>query len=179
MGGGQFNFVLTCLPINVKGDRDAVPILRLKNHYTPEEEEWIRGKFMVVPKPSPYRYTLFEWRGLYFSTYYCYELADINHRIFFYSMVDLICAPVWNADTHYYSNIIESASRDMHCYLLQVNTSQYGDTRVTRPTDHIRKDKANVKGGTVYDYKVTLLVSDIEIGKLREFQILDYPHKNF
>lgn len=169
-----FNFVLTCLPVNVKGDKDAIPILRLKNHYSPEEEEWIRGKHMVVPKPKPYRYDLIIWRGFYLSTYYCYELANIHHRALFLSKVDLICAPVWNPDTHYYDSIIDSASRDMHCYMIQVNTSQYGDTRVTRPTDHIRKDKAKVKGGTVKGYDVTLLVSDLEIKKLREFQSLEY-----
>ena len=170
-----FNFVMTCLPVNIQGDPDAVPIIRLKNHYSPEEEEWIRGKFMVVPKPKPYRYDLFAWRGFYLSTYYCYELADIQHRALFFSKVDFICAPVWNPDTHYYDSIIDSASRDMHCFMIQINTSQYGDTRVTRPTDHVRKDKAKVKGGTVKDYKVTLLVSDLEIAKLRDFQGLDYP----
>jgi hypothetical protein len=148
-----FNFVVTCLPVNVKGDRDAIPVIRLKNHYSPEEEEWIRGKHMVVPKPKPYRYDLIIWRGIYLSTYYCYELANIHHRALFISKVDLICAPVWNPDTHYYDSIIDSASRDMHCYMIQVNTSQYGDTRVTRPTDHIRKDKAKVKGGTVKGYE--------------------------
>jgi len=172
-----FNFIMTCLPINIDGDKDCVPILRLKNHYAPEEEEWIQGKYMVVPKPKPYRYDLFEWRGMYMSSYYCYELADIFHRSIFVSMVDLICAPVWNADTHYYNNIIESAARDMHCYFVQVNTSQYGDTRVTRPTDHIRKDRAKVKGGTVDDYKVTLLVSDIDVEKLRAFQNVAYSEQ--
>ncbi len=165
-----FNFVLTCLPVNVNGDKDAIPILRLKNHYAPEEELWISGKYMVTPVPRPYRYDLFVWRDLYFSTYYCYELANIYHRAIFSSMVDLICAPVWNVDTHYYDHIIESATRDIHCYFVQANTSQYGDTRLTRPTDHIRKDKAKIKGGTVSDYKVTLAVGDIEVKKLRDFQ---------
>jgi len=169
-----FNFVITNLPINIKGDRDAIPIIRLKNHYAPEEEEWIRGKKMVVPQAFPYRYDLFVWKGLYFSTYYCFELANIFHRSCFYSMLDLICAPVWNPDTHYYNNIFESASRDMHCYMVQVNTSQYGDTRVIRPTDQVRKDKAKIKGGTVADYPVTVLVSDIEVKNLRYFQSLDY-----
>ncbi|GAL86026.1 hypothetical protein MYP_3255 [Sporocytophaga myxococcoides] len=169
-----YNFVLTSLPINVFGDKDAIPIIRLKNHYAPEEEEWIRGKKMVVPKPNPYRYDLFVWRNVYFATYYCYELADVFHRMAFYSKIDFICAPVWNVDTHYYNSIVESASRELHCYFIKVNTSQYGETRVTRPTNIDRRDKVRVKGGTVDDYKVAVLVADLDIEKLRKFQKLEY-----
>lgn len=169
-----FNFVLTCLPINIEGDRDAVPIFRLKNHYAPEEESKINEKYMVVPKPQKYLYHLFEWRNLYFSSYYCFELADIFHRSALFSMVDLIAAPIWNKDTHYYNSLIESATRDLHCYMVQVNTSQYGETRLSRPTGHVRRDKARVKGGTTVDYKVTFLVSDIKIDELRLFQRLRF-----
>lgn len=169
-----FNFVLTCLPINVEGDRDAIPVFRLKNHYAPEEESIINGKYMVVPKPRRYMYHLFEWRNLYFSSYYCFELADIFHRSALFSMVDLIAAPIWNRDTHYYNSLIESATRDLHCYMVQVNTSQYGETRLSRPTGHVRRDKTRVSGGTTVDYKVTFLVSDIKIDELRLFQRLRY-----
>jgi hypothetical protein len=172
-----FNFVLTCLPITVDGSRDAVPVFRLKNHYSPEEEKCIRSEKLVVAQPSPYRYSLFSWRGLYFSTYYCFELANIFHRVLFYSKADLLCAPVWNRDTHYYSNIVESVSRDLHCYVVQVNTSQYGDTRVTRPTEQVRKDKAKIKGGTVDDYPFTLMVSDLDVATLRNFQRLNYEQQ--
>jgi hypothetical protein len=169
-----FNFVLTCLPVIVDGMRDAVPIFRLKNHYSPEEEKCIRKESLAVAQPRPYRYSLYSWRGLYFSTYYCFELANVFHRVLFYSKADMLCAPVWNRDTYYYSNIVESVSRDLHCYVVQVNTSQYGDTRVTRPTEQVRKDKAKIKGGTVDDYPFTLMVSDLDVATLRQFQQMTY-----
>src|SRR5690606_40700588 len=60
--------------------KDAVPVLRLKNHYAPSEEFWINEYRRVVPKATPYRYHLLRWKGLYFTNYYCFELADIIHR---------------------------------------------------------------------------------------------------
>jgi len=169
-----YNFVITVLPIEVEGDCDSIPIIRLKNHYAPEEEEWINEKQMIVPKPIPYRYDLFIWKGIYFSTYYCYELADVFHRYAFFGKVDLIFAPVWNKDTNFYNNIVEVTSRDMHNYVVISNTSQYGDTRVVRPTSSVRRDKARITGGTVDEYQVTLSVSDIDIKSLRDFQLLTY-----
>lgn len=180
-----YNFVLTVLPIEVNGDKDAIPVFRLKNHYSPLEEEWINGLHMIVPKPLPYRYDLFIWRGVYFSTYYCFELADVFHRYALFGKVDLLVAPVWNKDTGLYNNIVETTSRDMHIYVVQVNTSQYGESRVVRPTKTDRRDKARIKGGTVKGHPFTLSVSDIDIKNLRKFQILtfaaqkDIPDNNF
>ncbi len=169
-----YNFVITVLPVVVDSVADAIPVLRLKNHYAPEEEAWLREKRKIVPKPNPYRYDLFIWRGFYFSTYYCYELADIFHRNAFYSKVDAIFAPVWNQDTHYYNNLIDAATRDMHCYFVVVNTAQYGFSKIARPRDHVNKEKVLVKGGTQKDYTFTLLVGDLKIKDLREFQSLEY-----
>lgn len=177
-----FNFIFTVLPINIEGDKDAIPVLRLKNHYAPVEEECIwdeeaRKDKMTVPKPNPYRYDLFEWRGLYFSTYYCYELADVFHRSIFFSQVDAIIAPVWNPDTHYYNSIIDAATRDMHNYFVIVNTSQYGFSKIARPQDHVNKEKAIVKGGTEREYNFTILVGDLKVKELRDFQKMTHSEQ--
>ncbi|MFD2918110.1 hypothetical protein ACFS6H_00235 [Terrimonas rubra] len=177
-----FNFLFTVLPINIAGDKDAIPVLRLKNHYAPIEEDCIwdekeRGEKMAVPKPRPYRYDLFEWRGFYFSSYYCYELADVFHRSIFFSQVDAIIAPVWNADTHYYNSIIDAATRDMHNYFIIVNTAQYGFSKIARPQDHVNKEKVIVKGGTERDYNFTILVGDLKIKDLRNFQKLTHDQQ--
>jgi len=174
MHGFGFNFIATVLPVYIDGDRDAIPILRLKNHYAPEEEALLRRKRIQIPKPNPYRYDLFEWRGFYFSSYYCYELADVFHRSAFFSKIDVLFSSVWNLDTHYYNNIIDTATRDMHCYIVLVNTSQYGYSKVSRPRDFINKEKIIVKGGTEDGYSFTLLVGELKIKELREFQKLNY-----
>lgn len=169
-----FNFILTVLPVNINGDKDAVPVFRLKNHYAPEEEEWIRENRIEVPKPNPYRYDLFAWRGVYFSSYYCFELADVFHRSIYFSKVDVIFAPVWNPDTHYYNSIIDAATRDMHNYFVIVNTSQFGFSKISRPRDFVNKEKVILKGGTDDNYPFTLAVGDLKIKELREFQRLSY-----
>ncbi|WP_439488511.1 reverse transcriptase domain-containing protein [Algoriphagus sp.] len=169
-----FNISFTCLPITVEGDLDAIPIFRLKNHYSHSEEDWIYKKRMVVPRPQPFRYNLLKWRGLYFTEYNCFELANVRHRNLFYGKIDLLFSPIWNKDMHYYNSLVESTSRDMHLPVIMCNTSQYGDSRVTMPFGHIMRDKLRVKGGNVRDYRTGILVADIDVKQLRYFQIHDY-----
>lgn len=174
-----FNFILTLLPCEIRGIKDAVPILRLKNHYAPSEEFWINEYRRVVPKPAPYRYHLLRWKGLYFTNYYCFELADIVHRSIFRSKIDFLIASEWNKDINFYSNITETTSRDLHCYFIQVNTSDFGDSRVTRPKKTEERDSLRIKGGL----NTSLLVDELDIKKLRAFQYkgfgLQREDKNF
>ena len=161
-----FNFVATIIPIEVNGIKDATIVFRLKNHYAPVEEHLITQNHLTVPKPSISRYDIFNWKNIYFSVFYCFELTDLEHRSLLRSKIDLLVALEWNKDTPYFSNIIESSARDLHCYVAQVNTSQFGDTRLTQPTETARKDLLRLKGG-IND---AILVSKLNIPKMREFQ---------
>jgi hypothetical protein len=162
-----YNFIVSIIPIRVNGVNDAIVLYRLKNHYAHIEELIIRGYGYKVPKPSPYRYDLINWRNIYFTSYYCFELADTFHRSIFRSKIDLLIASEWNKDVPYFSNIVEALSRDLHCYIAQVNTSQYGDSRLTQPSESARKDLLKLKGGK----NDTVLVEDLNIIALREFQL--------
>lgn len=71
---------------------------------------------------------------------------------------------------NYYSNILESLSRDIHCYCIQVNSSDYGDSRITKPSKTEEKDIIRTKGGK----NSTILVETIDISALRDFQIKSY-----
>lgn len=164
------NFIVTIIPFSIDGINDAVVLFRLKNHYSHHEEQEVRGRGLLVPKPSTYRYDLINWRGLYLSPYYCVELADIYHRSIFRSKVDLIIASEWNKDTPYFSNIVESLARDLHCYIAQVNNSEYGDSRLTQPSETAKKDILKLKGGINH----TILVGEIDLNKLRNFQAKHY-----
>jgi len=162
-----YNFIVSILPITVNGVKDTIVLYRLKNHYAHIEELIIRGFGYKVPKPNPYRYDLINYRNLYFTSFYCFELADTYHRSLFRSKIDLLIASEWNKDTPYFSNIVEALSRDLHCYIAQVNTSQFGDSRLTQPTESARKDLLKLKGGK----NDTILVEEMNIGLLREFQL--------
>ncbi|RNI29204.1 RNA-directed DNA polymerase [Rufibacter latericius] len=165
-----FNFIVTVLPIEVNGIKDAVVVFRLKNHYAHMEEELIYRNHLIVPKPKPYRYDVFNWRNLYFTTYYCFELANAIHRSLLKGKIDLLIGVEWNRDTPYFSNIVESVSRDLHTYVAQVNTSQFGDTRLTQPVDSARKDLLKLKGG-IND---AVLLAKINLSTIREFQRKKY-----
>lgn len=165
-----FNFIVTVIPVETNGIMDSIVLFRLKNHYSPHEELVLHGNHMDVPIPSPYRYDIIVWNNIYLSSYYCFELANVTHRSLFKSKIDLMVAIEYNKDTHYFSNIVEASSRDLHVYVAQANTSQYGDSRLTQPSDHANKDILRLKGG-IND---TILVAQIDIPKLREFQRKTY-----
>lgn len=170
-----FNFILTVLPVKIDGIyKDAIPVLRLKNHYAHIEEVMVNGFQATVPKPKVYDYHLFQWRGLYFTNYYCYELADINHRTIFQGEIDVLIAPVWNPDTNYYNGIVETSAREIHCVFSQVNTANYGDTRWTVPKKTELKNPIVLKGGTTKKHVYILALAEISPKELREFQYLDY-----
>lgn len=164
-----YNFIATILPFEIFGYKSCLIKVRLKNHYAPKEIIDLRRAGCIIPKPKPYKYDLFIWRGTYFSCYYCYEIADIIHRSLFKSKVDFLIASVFNQDVNYFSNIVESASRDIHCYIIQVNSSDKGDTRITMPSKTETRDILKIKGGN----NITVLTGRINIKDLREFQKKD------
>lgn len=69
-----------------------------------------------------------------------------------------------------YSNILESLSRDIHCYCVQVNSSDYGDSRITKPSKTEDKDIMRTKGGI----NSTILVDEIDVSQIRDFQLKEY-----
>lgn len=164
------NQVLAALPYkNDDGKVACVPIRRLKRYYSPEEEFVLVNESFVVP-PSGGLYQLFRWKGASFAIYNCYELASIEDRGIFKGMVDFIVATEFNKDTTYFSNIIESASRDLHCYFVQVNDSQFGDTRVVSPSKTEKMNPLRIKGGENH----TFLTIELDLKSLREHQRKGY-----
>ncbi|WP_291285988.1 reverse transcriptase domain-containing protein [Flavobacterium sp.] len=162
----SFNFVVSIIPVTVGGIRDAIVVLRLKNNYSPSEEHLINENHLIVPKVINPKIQIINWRNIYFSVCYCFEMANISHREKLKSKIDLLIGIEWNKDIPYFSNIVESASRDLHCYVAQVNTSNFGDTRLTQPKETAIKDILRLKGGL----NDTILVGEIDIKKLRDFQ---------
>lgn len=161
-----YNLLATCLPFEHNGIKDVIVNLRLKNHYSPGETKLILSKGKVIPTPKVSLYNLFVWKGIYFSNYNCYELANIEHRALFKSKVDLLFASEYNNDVNYFSNIVETVSRDVHCYFVQANSSDFGDSRITAPKRTEEKDILRLKGGE----NNVVLLGKIDVKKLREFQ---------
>jgi hypothetical protein len=169
-----FNFMVTILPFKVNHYTTSLIKIRLKNHYSPSETSLLGGNRLLVPgdtiKEYPKMYDLFHWRKTYFSVYNCFELANINHRGIFKSKVDFLIASEYNPDTNYFSDVAGSWVRDVHCFFIQVNSSDFGDSRLIQPSKSYSKDLIQVKGGI----NSTVLVGELNIDQLREFQYVEH-----
>lgn len=173
-----YNFIVEAMPFKSNGKyKSCAAIIRLKNHYAPSEKDLIKNLRLISAcdtRSNVYSYHSVKWRGVSFSTYNCFELSDITHRVLFKSEIDMLFACVWNKDTNYYQHILESTVRDLHCYTVQSNTSQYGGSCVLRPTKTESKTMMYVKGGD----NSCLLTTKVDIKSLREFQYQSTPLKS-
>lgn len=170
LNNNVYNYIVTCLPVILYGQNDAVPIIRLKNYYAPKEYQLIEEIHLKIPQTQKKWKILYHWNGHVFTNLYCFELTNIKDRAYFLGMIDAMYCPVLNQDTPYFNNIAESCARDLHCYFIMNNTSKYGDSRVTQPTSSTFINIMKVKGGNTDDNKAIVLSAQLEIKKLREFQ---------
>lgn len=168
------NEVLAALPYKAGNHHLAcVPVRRLKRIYSPDEVFQLKNNFLKIPpqnKNARDAYQLFRWRGASFAIYNCYEMANIEDRGLFKGKVDFIVATEFNRDVNYFSNIVESASRDLHCYVIQVNDSQFGDSRVVSPSITEKMNPLRIKGGD----NLTFLTMNLNLKALRDHQRKDY-----
>ncbi|WP_233081864.1 reverse transcriptase domain-containing protein [Rheinheimera soli] len=176
VNGKAFNLLIEVLPYKVGNKYNScIVTARVKNHYAPAEQDMLESLRLVAAnealKPKNY-YHRVSWKGISFATYNCFELSDIDHRSIFKSEIDLLVACVWNRDTNYYQHILESAVRDLHCYVVQSNTSQYGGSCVLRPTKTESKTMLYVKGGE----NSCVLTVELDIDGLRTFQFKSKPN---
>jgi len=170
VGDKALNLVVTLLPLKVNGYSSLVMNLRLKNHYSPEEEAILKSYHYDIPKNESTYYDLVTWKGVKFTVFNCYELCNVEHRSHFRSKVDVLFASEFNKDIIHFSNLVESTSRDLHCYVVQSNDSRFGDSRVVQPANTNKKDLLKLKGGI----NPFVIVGDLDLVSLREFQVKDY-----
>lgn len=172
-----YNLTAVILPYTKDGYKFAHTVYHQKTHFSPGELRQINGYRHKAFGGNEYQ--LFRWRDLWFSVYCCFELASIQERSYFQSYADLTVAVEWNKDVVYFSSIVESLCRDLHCYCVQANSSDYGDSRVLSPSNTVSRDIIKTKGGKNH----TILVDEIDVDALREYQRKEYElqrdDKNF
>jgi hypothetical protein len=169
-GNSALNEVLAALPYRAGNHHWACAVVkRLKRIYSPREAFVLEQEHLKVPLATD-PYQLIRWRGASFSIYNCFELASIRDRALFKSRVDFIVGTEFNPDTNYFSNIVESVSRDIHCYVVQVNDSTFGDSRVVSPSSTERMNPVRIKGGE----NLTFLSTWLDLKSLREHQRKGY-----
>lgn len=166
--GHVYNYLAAIFPFKsgTKGYRNAFVHIREKNDYSPIELEALAKKGLYCRNRKQAEYQVFYWKGIRVTPIVCYELTDIMARAILKGNCDIIAASVFNPDTTYFSNIIDSTVRDLHAYIIQANTSYLGDSRVTGPYDRDSKDIFKIKGGD-NDHVV---IGSIEFKKLKDYQ---------
>lgn len=162
------NMTAVILPYMRNDHKYAYMVPHVKVLYSPEEQEHIESVGLIPAYGQSYE--IFGWHNVWFPVYCCYELTSIRDRSIFQNIADLFVAVEWNRDVPYFSSIIESLCRDMHCYCAQSNVSQYGDSRIISPSSSVSKDMVKTKGGI----NASLQIVDLDIEKLREFQSMGY-----
>jgi hypothetical protein len=160
------NYTCIILPFSSDTRTSLFINFEAKKHFAPGEKIDIESRGFGTNENKDKTPTLYKWRNSVFSTFNCYELTDIAYRSSLVGKVDFLIAIEYNKDTNYFSSIIDSLSRDIHCYVVQVNTSDYGDSRIVQPSKSESKDLVKLKGGE----NVYLVVDTIDIKKLRDFQ---------
>lgn len=171
-GDQAWNELLAALPYRApNGVKACVPIRRLKRHYAPQEEFNLANNKLKVPQvPSRSQYQLFQWRGASFAVYNCYELTSLEDRALFKAKVDFIVCSEFNSDVNYFANIVEAAARDLHCYVVQANSAQFGDSRIVSPSKSEMLSPLLIKGGD----NQTFLTMTLPLQQLRDHQRQGY-----
>lgn len=158
-----YNYITVLQPFSSDKFKYSIPLFREKNYYAPAEKIELAKKQLYCKDPENKSTQLIMWNGLNYSNLMCYELTNIEYRYALRGLIDLLIVPELNKDTNYFSNMVESTTRDLHTFVIQVNTSKYGDSRITGPYNSLFKDIIKLKGGEDY----IILTGTIDIAELR------------
>lgn len=165
-GHQAYNNVAIFAPVNTGRYTSAVLLAREKNDYAPLERKILAlEKYICVDQDKPV-YQVIANKGIDYGLFLCYEFTDIVARGLYKDKVDILFTPEHNRDTSYFSNIIEATARDLHVFIVQANTSIYGDSRITGPFGKNDRNVLQIKGGDKDD----IIIGTIELGKVKKYQ---------
>ena len=111
-------------------------------------------------------YQVFQQYGIKYGIFLCYEFTDIVARALYKNEIDMLFAPENNKDTGYFASIIESTARDLHAFVIQSNTSNYGDSRITGPYGKDYRNIVQIKGGD----SDNLIIGTLDILGVKKYQ---------
>ena len=175
VGNRVYNFQATIIPYTISNKyTSTVILLREKNDYAPFEKEIVHNNgYKTFDSPEPLYFLISLPSGIKFAPFICYELTDIYARSLFKNSVDFIVACEFNQDIIYFSNVIESTSRELFAFVAQVNSSNYGDTKIVAPYHEKDKTLISISGGL----KTSVHKGKINISNLRTF-LSDFQNCN-
>lgn len=162
------NYIATFLPFvtGKKKYRNTFVYIREKNDYSPIEFKALTEIGLSCANREVAEYQVYNWNDIRIAPILCFEFTDVMVRALLKGHCDFVATSVYNPDTTYFSNIIDSTVRDIHAFVVQANTAQYGDSRVTGPYDRDSKDIFKIKGGE-NDH---IIIGRVDFGKYKKFQ---------
>lgn len=140
--------------------------IREKNDYAPMEKEVLALKNLKCYDQEKAYYQVFQQYGIKYGIFLCYEFTDIVARALYKNEIDMLFAPENNKDTGYFASIIESTARDLHAFVIQSNTSNYGDSRITGPYGIDYRNIVQIKGGD----SDNLIIGTLDILGVKKYQ---------
>ncbi len=120
---------------------------KVKNYFSPKEESLFKSQGKALSRVLPPYYYLINRGDIVYTTMTCFELTSIVDKALLSGYVDLFLCPVLNRDTHYFSSIVTSLSRDASAYVAISNTNVYGDSRIEAPARTENAKIVRLKGG--------------------------------
>lgn len=162
-----YNYQATIIPYVISENYSStIIVLREKNDYAPFEKETAKNSgCYTVDSKNPLYLKVTLPNGVVFAPFICYELTDIYARALFKNSVDFVIACEYNQDIKYFSNVIESTARELFAFVAQVNSSDYGDTRIVAPYHNNEKTLISISGGL----RTTVHRGKINVYNLRRF----------
>lgn len=159
------NYIMMAMPF-IYNDKyhECVLMYRPKNHYSSQEMMQFEKYEMKINNEDIAKYYMCIWNDIHIVPYCSYEIASIDDRSIFKSCCDIVTVSEFNKDTEYINGIAESLSRDLFCYCIKSNYTEYGGSCIIQPASSTDKYVINLKGGED-DYIVT---HDLDIKKLRK-----------
>ena len=167
-GNSVYNYIASILPFESGkyNYRNVFVSIREKNDYSPHEFVGFASRGLECKNMETAEYNVFHWKGINLSSLVCFELTDVVARALLKGKCNVIAVPELNPDTTYFSNIIESTARDLHAFVIQANTSDYGDSRITAPYNKDNKDLIKIKGGS----NEHVVIEKVKIHDLLKYQ---------
>lgn len=132
------------------------------------ERKKLREKNLELYSPSEKeRLPVYHHGNYIFGILICSDLTSPHNRVRYQGEVDSLFVLEWNKDINTFGYLVESASHDIHTFIIQVNNRIYGDSRVRTPysKSHMR-DAVRIKGG-ISDY---FIIAEIDYLPLRKHQ---------
>jgi len=102
-------------------------------------------------------------------------MSDIECRAMYRSRIHVLFAVESNKDVHYFDSIVGSTSRDLHCYVVQVNNAEFGDNRITAPNKTEEMNVVRISGGD----NPAVIIGNMKIQDLIKFRRLEEGKDDF